>query len=398
MNGRPRYPFARESQLVMPREFAWLRERDPVCRVTLPHGREAVLLTRYDDIRAALSERRLSSRTNRPGSALEGSAPGFGNAERPFSDPPEHTRWRALVAGAFTARRVAALRPRVQDITDGLLDAMAAHGPPADLMAGLALPVPVAVICELLGVPAADQAEFRDWVDEVFLLPAGPERRTRALGALADYVRGLLAARRARPGRDDLLDGLLAVRDADDGRLTEDELVQTVMILLAAGYKSTAAQIGRGVLTLLRHRDQLAVLRADPGLVPAAVEELLRYAAPGNGLGVTRYATGTLDIGGVRVPEGTVVVLPPQAANRDPRRFPRPDRFDVCRAGAARHLAFGAGPHFCLGAALARLELQVVFDRLLRRFPGIELAIPPGELRWPADGALQGPDEVPLRW
>ncbi|MFF3391865.1 cytochrome P450 [Streptomyces sp. NPDC002669] len=378
--------------------YRQLRDDGPVRRAVIAGGLEAWLVTRYEDGLAALSDPRLSSdlrdasdprlvellpATDRE-SALR-------NMLR--SDPPDHTRLRRLVSRAFTAHRVAGLRPRVQEIADRLLDAIGPDGR-ADLVESFALPLPVTVIGELLGVPAADRDDFRRWTDEMILRGAerpDPVRTDRAWRRMRGCLTGLLAQKRARP-EDDLLSALITARD-EEGRLDEDELIAMAFLLLVAGYITTVNLIGGGIAALLAHPDQLRALRDDPALLPGAIEEFLRYDGPVNP-GIARFAREDVTIAGVSVPRGATVLIASAIADRDPERFPDPDRLDIFRQDNA-HLAFGHGIHYCLGAPLARLEGQVAIGTALRRLPGLALAVPPGELRW-RPGGLRGPEHLPV--
>lgn len=314
-----------------------------------------------------------------------------------FRDPPEHTRLRRLVSSAFTPRVVADLEPRVAALVDELLDPASARGE-LDVVADLARPLPVAVICDLLGVPRADAVRFRSWsaalgrtLDPVFAL--SPEERAgqdAALAGLTGYLADLADRRRDRPG-DDLLSALVAVEERGE-HLTRAETVATALLLLVAGHETTVSLIANGALALLRAPAVLADLRADPGLAPAVVEEVLRHDPPVHYR--TRVALEDLPVGGVTVPAGERIVVLIGAAHRDPARFADPDRFDPGRPDN-RHLAFGAGIHFCLGAPLARLEgrlaLQALAARLVDPRPAGDLAYGPG-------AALRGLEALPVEF
>jgi cytochrome P450 len=343
---------------------------------------DAWVVTSYEAVAAALRDPRLSS--DRLGRARQRLASRGLEAvidERSRSmihrDPPDHTRLRGLVNKAFTPRAVEAMEPRIRGLIDDLLDAVAARGR-MDVIADLAYPLPVMVIAEMLGVPAADRDRFKHWSDDVAILLGGdlaglPEpvlrRAAAARGELADYFRAAVARCRQRPG-DDLLTALVRAEEGG-GRLSEDELYSTAILLLIAGNETTTNLIGNGLLALLRHPEQQRRVWDDETLLPATVEEMLRYDSPVQM--TTRLARADLEVRGTTVPAGQWLYLVLGAANRDPAQFPEPDRFDVGRADN-RHLSFGAGPHFCLGAPLARLEARLALGALRRRFPGLRLA------------------------
>jgi cytochrome P450 len=345
-----------------------LREAAPVADA----GGGLFILSRYADCRAALLDHRRFSSDLRNATGYDAGAPlaAAAAALMVFSDPPDHTRLRGLVQKAFTPRRVHELRPRVEAIVARLL--------PGDgeleVIGDLAHPLPFIVIAELLGVPAPDHEQFRAWAGDLALVlepVQSDERRARALAgsaALGEYLRPQFAARREEP-RDDLLTALVQAELRGD-RLSESELGANVVQLLIAGHETTQNLIANGLWALLRHPDQLARLRDDPALVPAGVEELLRYDSPVQF--ATRVALTDVEIDGVVVPRGARVMILLGAANRDPARFADPDALDVARADAG-HLAFGHGPHFCLGNALARLEAEVALGALVR-LPGLRLA------------------------
>ena len=388
------YPFGPVDGLDIDPLYAWLQEHEPLSRVRLPFGEEGWLLTRFDDVRTALTDSRfsLAQAAIRDVPRLTGQRAGAGLTDL---DPPEHTRLRRLVTTAFTARRVEQLRERAERIAGELVDAMVAAGPPADLMASVAVPLPGLMICELVGVPYADRERFREWVAAFMSTTAlTTEERMAQLGALAGYLGTLAAQRRADPA-DDLLSGLVLAQVEDD-RLTETEVVDLTVQLLAAGYESTASQLGDSVYALATHPDQLAMLAARPELIPNAIEELLRWVpllATADVL--PRYALADVELSGGTVRAGEPVLLAKHAANRDPRVFADPDRLDVTRT-VDRHLGFGLGPHHCLGAQLARLDLQVALTTLLDRCPGLGLAA--DRLDWKTGFAVRSPMAVPVTW
>jgi cytochrome P450 len=303
-------------------------------------------------------------------------------------DPPDHVRLRKLVSPAFTVRAAERLRPRTEEIANALLDAIGAAGPPAELVESLALPVPIAVICELLGVPYADRDRFRGWADAFMTTssPTGKEIRD-AHAHITGYLRDLVAERRDQPG-DDLLSTLIAVYDEGD-RLDEPELVNLAFTVLVGGFETTASQIAKGIYCLLLHPEQLAALQASPELVPGAIEEILRYISLGPGGGLPWIARDDVELQGVTIHAGDAVVAAPGAANRDGLAFPDADRFDITRRDNL-HVAFGHGAHYCLGANLARMEMQVAIGALVARFPALRLADVPGAATWRVGTAIWG--------
>jgi cytochrome P450 len=369
-----------------------LRESAPVHRITGPDGTPAWLVTRYDDVRAALADPRLSldKRHATPGTYKGFSLPPALDANLLNMDPPDHTRIRRLVGRAFTPRRVRQLREPIRRTADRLLDALPPHGG-TDLIASYAAPLPITVICDLLGVPEEHRLDFRIWTDTLIAPdPARPQAARESVAAMLGFFTRLLAAKRAEPA-DDLLSDLVAVRDEGD-RLTEDELMSLAFLVLFAGYENTVQLIGNCVLALLRHPDQLAELRKSPERIPAAVEELMRYEGPAL-LAIRRFAVEDVTIAGVTVPAGETVWVSPSSADRDPARFPAPDRLDLSR-DAAGHLALGHGIHFCLGAPLARAETEIALAALLERLP--ELALGEGELRWRPSLRARGLAALPV--
>ena len=307
-------------------------------------------------------------------------------------DPPDHTRIRRLVSRAFTPRRVQQLREPIRRTADQLLDALGPHGS-ADLIASYAAPLPITVICDLLGVPGGHRLDFRIWTDTLVAPdPARPEAAREAVAAMLAFFTRLLAAKRAEPA-DDLLSDLIAVRDGGD-RLTEDELMSLAFLILFAGYENTVQLIGNAVLALLRHPEQLDALRKNPGLLPAAVEELVRYEGPAL-FAIRRFPVEDVTIAGVTVPAGETVWVSLSAANRDPARFPDPDRLDLSR-DAAGHLALGHGIHYCLGAPLARAETEIALTALFEHLP--ELALADDEPTWRPSMRARGLRALPVTY
>jgi nocardicin N-oxygenase len=393
----PRFPFSAASGSTLDPHLGDLRETTPVCPVALPYGDgTAWLVTRYDDVRRVLSDTRFS-RAAACAAGVPRMTPEPGSdASILMTDPPEHNRLRRIIASAFTARRVGELRPRIAALTTELLDAVEAAGPPADLVPLLALPLPLLVICELLGVPETDRAEFRQWVDPIMSSTAYPPAEIRAaLDSFSDYICDLIDERRTGPGAD-LLSELIHAHDVE-GRLTELELVTFAGTLLIAGHENTANMIGNSLVTLLDEPSRWARLHASPAILGAAVEELLRYLAQGTGVSFARIAMADVTLSGTRIPAGAPVVVSLPTANRDPRAFPDPETLDLARAPNP-HLAFGPGIHHCLGSALARAELQEVLGAVSRRWPTLRLAKPAGELRWKEGLLARAPTELPVAW
>ena len=377
--------------------FARLRESWPVAPVRMPGYGRAWIVTRYADVRTVLTDPRLAKDVHRwPGGGRSRPSEATGvYAHMLHADPPDHTRLRRLVQKVFTPRP-AALRPRAAEIAAGLLEEMAAtHGDVIDLLDRYARPLPVAVICELLGIPAAD----RTWIAVTVAAYDEPAEHQRVERELAAYFTELIAARRAEPG-DDLVSALAAASDsvATGGAadaLTGNELLSTVFLLVMAGFDTTVNLIASGTLALLTHPGQKTRLRQDPSLLPAAVEELLRFTNPVNHAN-DRFTTQDVPVGDVVIPAGEWVLPATSSADRDPARFPDPDRLDLGR-DTGGHLAFGHGVHYCLGAPLARMEAEVALGALLARFPQISLAVPPSELRRRPVSVMNGLESLPVR-
>jgi cytochrome P450 len=389
------YPFNRPDTLDLDQRYAELRAEAPMVRVKLAYGDEAWLATRYEDARFVLGDARFS-RVVPPGR----DEPRMGQHNVAGGilamDPPEQTRIRRLATKAFTHRGVEALRPVAVQVADDLVDAMLAHGSPIDLVANFAVPLPVTIICTLLGVPVEDHELFAKW-SEGFLSASGltPEEVGECQVNLWQYMAALLAERTAEP-RDDLLSAFAQVRENDD-RFSGDEILQLSAGLLAAGHETTMSQIPNFVLTLIEHPDQLARIKASPEIIPQAVEELMRYIPLGIGAAFPRYAKEDLELGGVLVEAGEPVLAALGSANRDDAAFPHADTLDLTRQTGA-HIGFSHGSHHCLGAPLARMELQVALAALVGRLPNLRLAVPVEQLRWKRGGFMRSMLEMPIRW
>ncbi|MFD8565804.1 cytochrome P450 [Streptomyces sp. NPDC059639] len=377
--------------------FTALRARGPVHHVRFPTGDESWMVVGHAEVRAAFADPRLRNDVRHSADFEDDGLYAVGRNMLQV-DPPDHTRLRTLVAREFTARRVQALRPRVQEAATALLDAVAADGR-TDLVAAYAYPLPLTIICELLGVPEADRAAFRVWSTQVVALD-DPEQSVKASQEMGAYLAGLADQKRQQrnAAESDLLHALVRAHDSDgaDG-LTPEELLGMAFLLLVAGHETTVNLIANAVHLLLDHPEQLAALRAEPDLLEGAVEETLRFESPAPA-GTYRYAAEAMDLGGARIPAGARVVLSIAAANRDPARFPAPERFDIRRdpATTRAHLAFGHGLHHCLGAPLARLEATLALRILLDRFPGLAFD-GDGAPTWRAS-LMRGLQELPVRW
>ncbi|WP_408641857.1 cytochrome P450 [Saccharopolyspora oryzae] len=381
-----------------PREISRLREHRPVSPMIFPDGHEGWLVTGYDAVRRLMADTRFSSRQDIGVLHVPYEIPGMPTSTEPSPqlpgvfiamDPPDHTRLRRKLTGAFTVKRMKVLEEHITDIAERQLDELARRTPPVDLVEAFALPVPSLVICELLGVPYADRADFQANSAKFMVKDQPIDEKMAAYGALNAYLAELVTSKRAAPGEDILSD--LARQDD----LTVDELTGIAFLLLLAGHETTANMLSLGAFALLEHPEQLAELRADPDLMPGAVEELMRYLSVADIF--YRYATEDIELGGETIREGATVVVSLLAANRDPHRFDDPDTLDVHRK-ARGHLSFGHGIHQCLGQQLARIEMRAGFDALLRRFPTLELAIPAEEVKLRTDMNIYGVHELPVTW
>ncbi|MGA4786469.1 cytochrome P450 [Nocardia sp. AB354] len=381
-----------------PREITRLRDAHPVGPMIFPDGHEGWLVTGYDEVRSLLADPRFSSRQDIGVLHVPYEIPGMPVATEPSPqipgvfiamDAPDHTRLRRKLVGAFTVKRMKQLEDHIVDVVERQLEVMARLTPPVDLVAEFALPVPSLVICELLGVPYEDRDTFQVNSAKFLVKDQALEEKMAAYGALTSYLAELVVRKRAEPGEDILSD--LARHDD----LTVEELTGIAFLLLLAGHETTANMLGLGTFALLEHPEQAAELRADPALVPDAVEELMRYLSVADIF--YRYATDDIELGGETIGKGSTVVVSLLAANRDPRRFDEPDTLDVRRT-ARGHLSFGHGMHLCLGQQLARIEMRAGFAGLLRRFPTLALAVPADAVRLRTDMNIYGVHELPVTW
>jgi cytochrome P450 len=387
------YPFTVRDGLELDDGYRSAQAARGLIRIEMPHGEPAWLATRYADVRLVLGDKRFSRaealRHDEPRLRPRPTPPGSLLA----MDPPEHTRLRRFIVKAFSARQVERLRPRVRQIAEDLVDDMMSAGAPIDLVDAFALPLPVTVICELLGVPSADRNHFRRWTDSMLSTSAlSPAESAKAHRELLDYIRGLIPEKRDVPGED--LISLLTKADDDLDHLSENEVVGICAALLIAGHETTASQIPNFLLTLFEHPDQLARLRAQPELLAGAVEELLRFIPLGAGGSFPRYATEDIWFGDTLVRAGEPVLPAIGAANRDALQFNEADMLRIDRP-ATQHLGFGHGAHHCAGAALARVELQEALRTLLTRLPRLQLA---GDIEWKTQMLVRGAISMPIAW
>ncbi|MFI6906983.1 cytochrome P450 [Nonomuraea sp. NPDC050394] len=373
-----------------PAELARLRAEQPLRPLIFPDGHEGWLALGYDEVRAIVADPRFSSRYELIHYALAdvGQMPPAPPGDLVGMDPPQHSRYRKLLAGKFTVHRMRLLAERAEEVTKEHLEAMAASGPEADLIEAFARPVPAVMICELLGVPYADRQEFQQMAATIGGLDATPEEQYAAYAQMGEYIGKLVQAKRATP-TDDVLG------DLTGSDLTDEELAGVGAFLLGAGLDTTTNMIALGTYTLLRHPDQLALLREDPDLAGNAVEELMRF------LTIThtgaRAALEDVDLAGQTIKAGQTVALAVQAANRDPGKYPDPDVLDL-RRDASGHISFGHGIHQCLGQQLARVEMRAAFPALLGRFPGLRLAVPADQVPMREGLDIYGVHRLPVTW
>ncbi|MGW0468795.1 cytochrome P450 [Streptomyces sp. NPDC003027] len=376
--------------------LARLLHEDPVTRVRLPHGEgHAWLVTRYEDVKFVSVDPRFS-RQAVWGRQVTRLAPHFIPMDGAvgFADPPDHTRMRRVVARAFSARALRSLRDHAQATMDRLLDAMEEHGAPADLMAMVNRPFPLAMVSELMGVPEDDQPLMAHWSDTIISAGAGHDASEKAKAEMGQYFTDLIG-RSHGTGKETLV---AVLADAvDDATLDEHEAVGLAVLIQIGGGHAVRNNSANMVYALLTHPDHLARLRAEPDLLPQAVEELLRYIPHRNAVGLSRIAMEDVEVGGVLIPRGDPVYVSYLTANRDPDVFADPERLDFDR-DYNPHVAFGHGPHYCPGSALARIESEILLDSLWKRFPGLRLAVPETEIQWQRGALIRGPETLPVTW
>jgi len=395
----PDFPMRRKCPFAAPEEYTQLRETEPVVKVQLPDGSRVWLITRHEDARKVLADPRVSADITNPGfPALlpinrtidkKGFRPPFMRM-----DPPEHTHHRRMLIQEFTVRRVRSMAPAVQSIVDGLIDGMLAEGPGLDLVEKFAVPVPSLVICNLLGVPYTDHEYFESRTRVLLSFDSTPEDLTTAMTEVRAFLNDLVTAKHEKPG-EDLLSALVT-NHLDTGGISRPDLLAMVLLLLNAGHETTSNMISLGTVLLLQHPEQLAKLKADPALLPPAIDELMRTLAIGDFV-PARVAAEDIEIGGTLIREGEGMIALIAAANHDPAAFEDPGSFDITR-GARHHLGFGYGVHQCIGQNLARLELETVFRSLFTRIPDLRLAIPAEEVAYKHEGAVFGIHELPVAW
>ncbi len=390
------FPYDTPHELDAEPEYAHLRREHPVRRVKLAPGGEAYLVSRYEDVKRVFSDPVFSrAATSDPGVAVL--RPAQRNPYLMLSlDGAEHLRVRRLVARAFAARSVEQMRPRIEQMVNELIDGMQAQPRPVDFVSSFAAPLPALVISELVGAPTSDVDILREWMDISLSVTAySPDEVRAASEQMFGYLGRLIAAKRADPA-DDLLTRMILARDEED-RLSEPELLNNTYILLIGGYETTAGLLANGLLTLHRHPDQLAMLRADPTLIPGAVDELLRYVRIAKSA-LERVATEEVELGGTHIPPGATVIPLQYSANRDEALTgDDPDRFDITREPLP-HMAFGGGAHYCLGAQLARLELRIALAGLLRRLPDLRPTVEAAAVDWKQGLLTRGPASLPVTW
>ncbi|MFE0464207.1 cytochrome P450 [Kitasatospora sp. NPDC058965] len=396
------FPFTRGCPFSPPAEYAELRETEPVSKVTVSvNGREAWLLTKYEDVRKVLGDRTMSSDMRLDGHPIQLQIPVELIKMAPPSlfnmDPPVHTAQRRLLMPEFTVKRIESLRPRFQEIVDEYLDKLVEAGKdgnPVDLVKALANPVPSLILCEMLGVPFEDHDFFRNWIQSLLSSATTPEQQGIASMEMGAYLEKLINGKRENPG-EDIISRMLS-RNAEEHLVEDQDISMLTRGLIAAGHTTTASMIAMGVIALLRHPEQLAELKADFSLMPQAVEELLRYYSVSDSV-TQRVAMEDLEIGGVLIKAGEGIIASTNAADHDPEVFEEPNTLNIHRKPNG-HVAFGYGIHQCGGQSLARMELEVVYTSLFKRIPDLRLAVPAEELVFRTESLIYGVLELPVTW
>ncbi|KAB2343038.1 cytochrome P450 [Actinomadura rudentiformis] len=391
-------PFTPGPQGRLPAEFARRHREEPLGPVRLPSGDSAIMAVRYEDVVTILSDPRFTRELNYPGAPrmVSGMDVSSDPEQMLNMDPPRHTRLRRLLSGTFTPRQITAWRPRVRTIANELIDGMLAQQGPVDVVEALAFPLPIQVICDIMGVEGIDTERVRGWSDDLLSTAAlTPDQRIESAFAFAVYMAELITAHRAAPG-DGLIAALIQARDEDgNDRLNDDELTRIAMTLVAAGHETTASVLSRGLLRLLEPRERYEALVESPAMVEHAVEELLRMEVPGDA-GLPRVAKEDVELSCGVVRKGQAVLSPPLAANHDPEVFPDPQEYRPGREGTG-HIAFGRGAHYCLGANLARMELQEALSALVERLPDLALVTPAADVPWTTGHLVRRPERLLVR-
>jgi cytochrome P450 len=396
----PNFPMTRTCPFSPPEQYAKLRESEPLSQAVLKvTGKPAWLVTTHEHVKTVLGDSRVSSNLKLPGYPHQFHIPEEMLREVRLMllsmDPPEHTAQRRYLIPEFTARRMRALRPRIQEIVDARIDAMLAAGGPVDLVAALSLAVPSLVICELLGVPYEDHPQFEEWSALMMNHDISPEEYGAAVVGLDMYLDKLITAKESEPG-----DGLISrfiEKNREEPIADHTDIVTMARLMLVGGHETTANMISLGVLGLLEHPEQLDAIKADPDLLPGAVEELLRFFSISDS-GTARVALADIEIDGTVIKAGEGILPLNNSANHDESVFPDADTLDIRREEARSHLAFGYGIHQCIGQNLARIELEIVYGTLFRRIPGLKLAVPMSELKFKDEALVYGVHELPVTW
>jgi cytochrome P450 len=391
-NEIPSWPFPRANVLDIAADFRALRADDAVFKVRTPGGGVAWMVTRHQDVKRLYADERLGWSHPDPEATFSATV-GAPSREHEPGKPGEGRKDRVPLTHSFGQSRMRSLQAHIKDFVDELIDGVAAMDGQADLHAALSFPLPARVVCELLGVPYDDRDQFRDW-SLAAANWADREGAAAAMEAFTGYMRGLIERKRHAPSSDMISD---LIEAQADGRLADDEIARVAIGLLFAGHQTTVARIDLGILLLLRNPAELAALRADPGLVDGAVEEILRMASPNGGGGLPRFAHADIEVGGTTIKAGDQVLMAASVANRDETVFSDPDTFQIHRKPNP-HLTFGHGPRFCCGAGVARMELQAVFSTLFQRLPTLRLALPLEEIVPRGEQVLGGVTALPVTW